>query len=399
MKTILLTIILLLIHSCGEALGRRRKSSYDQILGNSLLMCAPQDNLSSLFEESSELEKKIEVLVIANEPTHRILFRDITDTNLVMSPISELQINASILQKQITRLRDEYFKIKRMDTDIAREGLLLNLKENQQKFYQRLVRYNNLLCQKKTFQDKQELDVRPYYILENLLKNDCEEDVYCLANKIVNAPESLNAQTFFKMCSVTESSEFCKRLAGDEQLFAKEFSNLMNNYKKIKISYFYDVEAIGPKFACENKDGVEHMRVHLYSSQITLDERDIKIINKIWNTDAKMKVSFYFSKVLKEDSIEIKTTNKGVSFVESNNPQIIYISSLITSIKDEFLTTVAHEIGHSLGLADCYLEFLDENLTSVYYQLETSNLMCAIGATSRITSESLVSIFKNRCLN
>ncbi len=396
MYKLLLFLVLSTFTSCGEALNTRRRIVWNDYSRNSLLICAPDIHLSALFKQSADLKGQVDKLITIYPNIFPIL--DLADDNSHMGPLNPLKINDQVLQTQINSLQTELDAIKKLEINSIAQSKFFNLQEKQKKFYQRLVRYNNLLCQKSIFQKKEALDVRPYFILENQLFEVCRGDFYCLSNNISHPAGNLIQKFFLSLCTWSYSSHFCQTLLDNQELLVARLPELIAEYKKTKVSFFYNTDEEGPKFNCDIEDKNSTMKIEIYSSEITLSENDLQKIAQFWNNEDRFKINFYFTPIKKEHAIEIKLSKAGVSFVESNHPQIVYLSDLILKNRDEMLSTLAHEFGHSLGLRDCYLEFLDGNLTSVYYQLDSFNLMCSINGLAKISRDSLVSIFKNRCM-
>ena len=123
-------------------------------------------------------------------------------------------------------------------------------------------------------------------------------------------------------------------------------------------------------------------------------------VKKYWNHNSRFNIKLKFENKKSDNTLNIKFTEAKLSHVRSSKPFDIVISSSLKNQKDLLEATIAHELGHSLGIPDCYLEYFNESGKVItYFELEQDNLMCAVKPTNTIKIEKYINdLQKFRCV-
>lgn len=317
-------------------------------------------------------------------------------------PLDPLILSKFVLEQNLEKMKWDLENANKETDPEIKKMLMFKLHDNAESFGQHLIRFNNTLCQQDFFHSKQQLDVRPYYQIQNFLTEHCLGKYECLIHELQQTENHHLKLSFAQICHSVKESTQCQNDILESGPSIEQMKNIMNQYKKNKIDIFYSLSPLGPKFICSEDISFDRkikiMNIPLYSSEIILSDALLKKVEFFWNSYFGLKIILKNDSSKNLDSINIKLTENGISYVQIDDPKTIYISKNLLKRKGMLEMTLAHELGHSLGLPDCYVEFLDNNLTSVYYHLDPFDLMCSLGSNSKITERSLEKVFESRCL-
>lgn len=121
-------------------------------------------------------------------------------------------------------------------------------------------------------------------------------------------------------------------------------------------------------------------------------------VSSRWSGD-NFKIKFVpYQKEEHSFKLEVKWSKTHLSYVNDDEPTIIYLSSFLNY--EKLLVTFAHELGHVFGFPDCYHEFYErESKKIIYYALDETgtNLMCHLSAQSRVPQDYVEALKKSYC--
>lgn len=122
------------------------------------------------------------------------------------------------------------------------------------------------------------------------------------------------------------------------------------------------------------------------------------IVASKWSNDKLHLVFIPYDSKIHSNPVEIRWSKNHLSYVKEDAPSIIYLSSFLEF--NSLLTTLSHELGHTLGFPDCYHEFYDpQEKEIIYYSLDETgkNLMCHLDPMAKIPDSYLEKLSAALC--
>lgn len=330
-----------------------------------------------------------------------------TRENFLVGPEDALVLSVKELRKELNELKASWFdKVKLSETELIEneERLvevedLKSLEEVHQKIHflkKKVDRFQSVSCAIDTLKDRSDQDVRSLYILKKKVsdgaKFDSKEDKDILRPILLDMCSEYNSEA---ICSV----DFMLRDRKDE---LDIFYNKQIELHEKRIDSFYRPFP-ATQWKCQKEDGKtvievvmdpnKELKQYLFGSLSFLTS----LVEEKWSSE-NVKVKLIWDEAASK-KVSIHWSDKNLSFVDKARPYEMVLAHGMTH--NQLLLTISHELGHVLGLPDCYHEFYDEKEKAViYYTLDKTgkNLMCNLDDNAVITSEALESLIENVCL-
>lgn len=283
----------------------------------------------------------------------------------------------------------ETTKMTLLSEDIAKEVEELH---RELHFIQKKVeRLKSVSCALDTLKERAENDVRALYQVEVAL------------DKGQTLEEDELRPLLLEMCSEFSTDPICSI----DYLLRKRKGQLGFFFEKKKELYRPRLESFFAPFKStqwqcykeEEKTIVEvvigpdqKLNDYLYGSTTFLDD----FVNEKWQS-SEVEVRLKWD-AKAENKIRILWSQEGLSYVDRKKPYEMVLAEGANF--SQLLLTFAHELGHVLGLPDCYHEFYDEKEKEVvYYTLDPSgtNLMCHMHGDASIRQEDLKGLIDRVC--
>ncbi|GAB4011137.1 MAG: hypothetical protein Fur0010_05010 [Bdellovibrio sp.] len=162
----------------------------------------------------------------------------------------------------------------------------------------------------------------------------------------------------------------------------REYSRLIDQNK---VKEFFEPLS-SKKFICQKENDQIILTVALQLdaeaklSFTELNDLYLAEVAKAWSGD-KFKLKIVFSEELNSQEqahvVAIKSVKQRVSHVISNQ-NVIYLNEKLTG--HNLIKVLAHELGHTFGFPDCYVEYFDRKKAElVYFEIgENSDIMCSL---------------------
>jgi hypothetical protein len=151
------------------------------------------------------------------------------------------------------------------------------------------------------------------------------------------------------------------------------------------------------RFSCETVSEKKVITIRVGVSDELTKQILLKINRQYYQTE---KFQVFFEPTPPQNSeVNIVWRAEVVSHVDLNTLNEVTLSDTLRSAPiSKAAATLAHELGHILGLPDCYIEYFSNKENQMnYFELEPSNLMCRATAENRLSVENFEAIFKHHC--
>lgn len=117
-----------------------------------------------------------------------------------------------------------------------------------------------------------------------------------------------------------------------------------------------------------------------------------------WKNE-EIQVIFREALIGEQNPVMLKLSDKVLSYVPQLGGNELYLSRFL-SHDERLVKILAHELGHVIGLPDCYVEGVSlEDNRFFYFELDrkNKNLMCSIDFGSKISESAFIQIKTNYC--
>jgi len=188
--------------------------------------------------------------------------------------------------------------------------------------------------------------------------------------------------------------------AKDKEILNDFYESYAKIVKEKKVAKFFDIMPHTPKFQCAGTF-TKVMTVPIYINNHQIDYKPLleRISKEYFNSKKGFEVKFDFVQEYDPNKhVFIRFEKGAVSHVAHDDPLVITIGEEYKRNFVSLKSLLAHELGHVLGLPDCYVEFFNQKNELFYYYIEPQNLMCKIGTWSRFSSSAFEKIKKKKCL-
>ncbi len=120
-----------------------------------------------------------------------------------------------------------------------------------------------------------------------------------------------------------------------------------------------------------------------------------QIVTKGWDEEGVLGLQLSEAPSMTRESVRVHWVEGVLPFVNGVGGNTITMDGNLPLWLEQVKLTMAHEFGHVLGFADCYVEFWSEEEASfVYYVLDPQNRMCALsGETLALHHEALTEAY------
>ena len=324
------------------------------------------------------------------------------------SPEVPLRASSLLLREDLKRLKEMRWRIfQSEETDREQAFVALSARveqvieletsEVEQFFNQvnllslRMQRWKNSVCQQDQYAKRAEFDVRPFLRLKN--------ETQILSQKFKDA---------IKLCESFHSKSRCLsewhiyKRNRQEDIFVNAYQK---RFDTDKYQTLFKLRATAPKFSCQKLGKKQVLEIKIAHNDFlknyfpSREVAELKAVARYW-TSENFELSFVLVDPEKGDerTLVLKQVERGLSHVNSETPFSIYLQAFYP--QDQRVKLLAHEIGHTLGFPDCYVEFYNRQSGELtYYELQRTegNLMCSLEYGRQIPKAYLVQLIERSC--
>ncbi len=210
-----------------------------------------------------------------------------------------------------------------------------------------------------------------------------------LINQIAfDSPAAIHARELaFDACSLGVTTEHVCDLEIQQLIENQSIEGLVNWVHTVllrgekKYQSLFQISVKNPIIAAAiNADNTTLLTIPFADVSETLTNSVSRSIATYWNKLETLTVNPLFYDTFKQSAVINFTSIPGALTKTSaiGGNQITLDKNADHSLKIN-QATLAHEIGHTMGFVDCYVEFWDSTLPGfVYYNLDQTNLMCSL---------------------
>ncbi len=439
-KIVLLAAIICIGQACGlhdqsEPMGRMNaQQDY---------ACQSDKGGNGLVSEQIfALVKKIDVLAEAYHKRYQypslkeagILY----PYNVNLSPQQPLRITVSLLQKVLDELSNEIETFK--DLDLRRwlhNGVAPDFTTGPNLPYDTLyklrvlvaqlyglesmaLRWENANCHAEELAKNYQKDISFYLILKGY---ECTPEgrrppgvPFCLQEVF----QGWSRQEYLEMRGRLRPSliSLCSKASGRSvqaceadfagAVAAKKIMAWYTQYRdQVQAKYYRPLFEMrpGPKnYSCEKASNgkMTIMTIPYVPASDSVDSALLEIGQSYWRQNNQFFIKFVPvnpKEVVPANALKINVQANVLSHVRDDRPNELVISSSVLQNRIILKMTIAHELGHVIGFPDCYIEYLNQAVEEelVYYEVDSSNLMCSMQPGNHIPSQYFDKIIAERC--
>lgn len=205
-----------------------------------------------------------------------------------------------------------------------------------------------------------------------------------------------------KLCRTFERGVRCEaywelhRRRGSQSSFRRYYRNQFASRAHAKLFELKPHHDL--KFRCENNK--MFLKIRPPKSWKEHELESVKsLVEDIWKKEGLLQIKVEWTQSLTDAEVHIETTDRSLSFVRDDDFRTIHISAQTSPYMLPLV--VAHELGHVLGLPDCYVEYYDRESESIIYYEPTGenkkNLMCSMRWGNSITVHAMEQVKRQKC--
>ncbi len=341
-------LFFLSLFSCIGPIGPQKTSSpplKDPFLSN----CSSQE-IDQFQKQKARLDKI--------KSKYGFLGQSVTGP-LNFSPDQAMKINTSIIDHALDYLERLLLKGAPLGESLRSFNTIKHM----------LNRWQARVCQKTQMVERQEYDGRAFLTIKAMKD----------ANQPLNRGQ-LVMELASDLCAKFKSRTICL----SEALFYQRQGSLRDFvdhwYQKFEKKIWRKMFIIRHKnnlINCEQEGDKLILQIPLSLAELPaswpLNAEEIKeAIESKWSY-SNLEVQVFWD----EQGILLEEAKNNISHVHGLGQRSIYLGRQVKT-KDRARLVIAHEIGHSLGFPDCYVEFYDRDTRElIYYELDRDDLMCS----------------------
>jgi len=406
--------------SCGLRVERvnplQRATEAPEVFSENYKAC--EDGAAMISTKSSEevfsfIKRANQFTTVYNQKFFPFIispFHSSSGNTINSSPTNPLTVSDDILRIELQEISSEWeLLVGKENTDLLSidsdqifsaeerakvESIKDNIKrvnELHQKLWllrQQSLRWSSLQCSLEELAKRAKDDVRSLFEYEKALSNPDEP----IKTKVMDlCRESSREVTCLMEYKISQRK-------GHLSQFVEHYKSRMEN----RLAKFFEASPM-EKWKCTTSGNVTVINIPVAYDQTLKNKlggsfvplRDF--VNEKWSS-SKVRINLTFEKE-GSNLLKIKWNDSSLSVVKASEPRTIYLSKLIGY--NVLHITFAHELGHILGLKDCYHEFYDKNSEEVvYYSLdpEGRNIMCNLNPRGHVPDGYFSGMAERVCL-
>lgn len=352
---------------------------------------------SCLPTKSSEsaIVNKVKDTFNAFQNNHPHLFIDTITLSYTQS--SAMVIGPKIMEEKLNDLTLQYNDDSYRVENLRAIGYKLYI------LYVETLRYEGQSCIKEQLAKSESTDIRKYYNVEKWCTDQKIGSDCSVNDEILLKDKEQFTKFYLDICSsLGKKAHQCAVeyvILEKKKLLAESFKSNLVEFKKLRIDNLFSLNHDHLKFRCEQNSSEIEMHLDVYSASLSLENQQeiLKYVEDQWSND-RFKLRLNIVNYKDEKTIEIKLTDRPISYVKKNDHKTIYLSKRVYGREQKQI--LAHEFGHVLGFPDCYIEFFNKSTnTLTYYEADNSdNLMCSVNLNNKIPHLYLEELVKKSCL-
>ncbi len=324
------------------------------------------------------------------------------------SPEVPLRASSLLLKDDLKRLKEMRWRIfqseerDREQAFVAMSGqmervLEVEASEVEQFFNEvnvlalRTQRWKNSVCQQDQYAKRAEYDVRPFLRLKNgtQLKSQKFKDAIKLCESFHSTSRCLSEWHIYKRNR-------------QEDLFVTAYQKRFN---VDKFQTLFKLRPTAPKFSCQKNGEKRVLEIEIAHNDFlknyfpAREEAELKNVARYWSGENfELKFVLVEADKIGERTLVLKQAERGLSHVNSETPFLIYLQAFYP--QEQRVKLLAHELGHTLGFPDCYVEFYNRQSGELtYYELQRAegNLMCSLEYGRLVPKDYLDQLIERSC--